>query len=90
MRSKRDTGRKSSVDISEIKGHLGPSRPRDFLEFCSGNSNRWSQAHASVAELVDALDLGSSGEIRGGSIPSTRTNFEISFHEFRFNDSVSQ
>ena len=31
---------------------------------------------ASVAELVDALDLGSSGEIRGGSIPSTRTIYE--------------
>jgi hypothetical protein len=28
---------------------------------------------AGVAELVDALDLGSSGESRGGSIPSART-----------------
>ena len=73
MRSKRDTGRKSSVDISEIKSHLVPSQLRDFLDFCFGKSNRGSQAHASVAELVDALDLGSSGEIRGGSIPSTRT-----------------
>ena len=26
-----------------------------------------------VAELADALDLGSSGEIRGGSSPSTPT-----------------
>src|SRR5215216_6673964 len=28
---------------------------------------------AGVAELVDALDLGSSGESRGGSNPSART-----------------
>ncbi len=28
---------------------------------------------ASVAELVDAPDLGSGEEIRGGSIPSART-----------------
>ena len=28
---------------------------------------------AGVAELVDALDLGSSGEDRGGSSPSART-----------------
>ena len=28
---------------------------------------------AGVAELVDALDLGSSGESRGGSSPSART-----------------
>ena len=31
-------------------------------------------ALAGVAELVDALDLGSSGENRGGSSPSARTN----------------
>ena len=30
--------------------------------------------HAGVAELVDALDLGSSGESRGGSSPSARTS----------------
>jgi hypothetical protein len=36
---------------------------------------------AGVAELVDALDLGSSGETRGGSSPSTRTEnpFEDDF-----------
>ena len=28
---------------------------------------------AAVAELVDALDLGSSGETRGGSSPLSRT-----------------
>ena len=30
--------------------------------------------HAGVAELVDALDLGSSGKLRGGSSPPARTN----------------
>jgi hypothetical protein len=30
-------------------------------------------SRARVAELVDALDLGSSVERRGGSIPSART-----------------
>jgi hypothetical protein len=29
--------------------------------------------HARVAELADALDLGSSGEIRRGSTPLSRT-----------------
>ena len=32
-----------------------------------------SSGRAGVAELVDALDLGSSGESRGGSSPSART-----------------
>ena len=32
-----------------------------------------SPRYASVAELVDALDLGSSGATRGGSIPFART-----------------
>ena len=31
-------------------------------------------AHADVAELVDALDLGSSAERRGGSSPFIRTS----------------
>ena len=30
-----------------------------------------------MAELADALDLGSSGEIRVGSSPSTSTNFRF-------------
>lgn len=30
--------------------------------------------YASVAELADAPDLGSGGEIHAGSIPVTRTN----------------
>ncbi len=35
---------------------------------------RRAESRAGVAELVDALDLGSSGESRGGSSPSARTN----------------
>ena len=31
--------------------------------------------YAGVAELADALDLGSSGATRGGSSPLTRTNY---------------
>ena len=41
---------------------------------------------ARVAELVDALDLGSSGAIRGGSSPPSRTTKPLSvpptFHTF--------
>ena len=33
-----------------------------------------AKVYARVAELVDALDLGSSAARRGGSSPSTRTN----------------
>ena len=32
---------------------------------------------AGVAELVDALDLGSSGAIRGGSSPFARTTLRL-------------
>jgi hypothetical protein len=35
--------------------------------------------NAGVAELVDALDLGSSAARRGGSSPLTRTN-HFSYH----------
>lgn len=34
-----------------------------------------AEHHADVAELVDALDLGSSAERRGGSSPSIRTKY---------------
>ncbi len=34
----------------------------------------WVMPAAGVAELVDALDLGSSGASRGGSSPSARTS----------------
>lgn len=40
--------------------------------------------YAGVAELVDALDLGSSAARRGGSTPSTRTPFSREIHAIRF------
>lgn len=35
-----------------------------------------TQKQAGMAELADALDLGSSGNSRGGSSPSTRTRIK--------------
>ena len=43
-----------------------------FVYICY--NNQWN---ASVAELADALDLGSSAVRRAGSIPVTRTNFKF-------------
>src|SRR3546814_11385917 len=45
--------------------------------YCAGGRDviqRPSAASAGVAELVDALVLGTSGAIRGGSSPSARTS----------------
>ena len=39
--------------------------------------------HAGVAELVDALDLGSSGENRRGSTPFIRTILQREIQIFR-------
>ena len=39
--------------------------------------------HADVAELVDALDLGSSGATRGGSIPLIRTRLFLLGYAWR-------
>ena len=33
-----------------------------------------------MAELADALDLGSSGATRTGSIPASRTNQQFNYH----------
>src|SRR5262245_24911774 len=41
----------------------------------SAGNGRWSRRQAGVAELADALDLGSSDASRGGSSPSARTNW---------------
>ena len=45
-----------------------------------------SSFDAGVVELVDTPDLGSGGESRGGSSPSSRTNYnkEIIFGRFSF------
>ena len=39
----------------------------------SGKKNKFAAENADVAELVDALDLGSSALRRGGSSPFIRT-----------------
>ena len=49
-----------------LKGSL--QTPSSLLE-----NLKTFKTRASVAELADALDLGSSGATRGGSTPSTRT-----------------
>jgi hypothetical protein len=40
--------------------------------------------NADVAELVDALDLGSSAERRGGSSPFIRTNQHLGISHYPF------
>ena len=47
-----------------------------FNQRVEGSSPSWlTTCHAGVAELADALDLGSSVLRRGGSSPFTRTLF---------------
>ena len=48
-----------------------------FNQGVEGSSPSWLTIllHARVAELADALDLGSSVSRRGGSSPSTRIGF---------------
>src|ERR1700686_4340653 len=50
-----------------------PKAAAHFLVSCSGIAAGPDAVHAGVAELVDALDLGSSDESCGGSSPSART-----------------
>jgi hypothetical protein len=56
-------------------GPCGPGRPlRPALSgTCAAGFKSVSPTHADVAKLVDALDLGSSAERRGGSSPLIRT-----------------
>src|SRR5438876_12391459 len=63
----------SVIDSNNLE-HVG--RPETALHFsasCSGIAAGYDAIHAGVAELVDALDLGSSDESCGGSSPSART-----------------
>ena len=51
-------------------------RARFFIQRkndCSTTEKSFKIKHARVAELADALDLGSSGETCGGSNPPPRT-----------------
>ncbi|GEM_PF-2397205 len=63
-------GGRSSVGRASACGAEG----RRFKPGRSPHLRLRSLVFADVAELVDALDLGSSVERRGGSIPSIRTN----------------
>ncbi len=45
----------------------------DMEDLLQGNSYSVSESHADVAELADALDLGSSAARRMGSSPFIRT-----------------
>ena len=61
---------------AERKGHAIERRPRTrAMSFAAGP---FGAAPAGVAELVDAPDLGSGDESRGGSTPSARTNTALS------------
>src|SRR5712671_6987863 len=50
-----------------------PKTASHFSAPCSGTAAGHEAVQAGVAELVDALDLGSSDESCGGSSPSART-----------------
>jgi hypothetical protein len=58
--------------VGDTLGEIGPG---EFLFFAHRVRipNCYLVGRAEVAELVDALDLGSSGETRGGSSPPFRT-----------------
>ena len=62
-----DTNRK--LLRTEGSWYTPPAHGGDFAAFLAG-----------VAELVDALDLGSSDESCGGSSPSARTKVHRSLH----------
>ena len=46
-----------------------------FNQRVAGSNPAWLTIYAGVAELADALDLGSSAARRGGSTPFTRIQF---------------
>ncbi len=60
---------------AQIRGPLTPALLRAIPP--STRAER-SERGADVAELVDALDLGSSAERRGGSSPFIRTKYVFS------------
>ena len=57
----------------EVAGSKPVTRPTPWTWIRRPGSMSSEYHVAGVAELVDALDLGSSGESRGGSSPSART-----------------
>ncbi len=62
------------VNIFELYEPLAQSVEHlTFNQRVEGSNPSWLTIFAGVAELADALDLGSSVFGRGGSSPSTRT-----------------
>jgi hypothetical protein len=63
----------SVIDSNNLEHDGRPKTASHFSASCSGIAAGHDAIHAGVAELVDALDLGSSDESCGGSSPSART-----------------
>ena len=80
-----------AVNSSKMPVEIKNSRPgsqtvarQDILEIHPFTTNHFypyflkgQSTHARVAELADALDLGSSGETRAGSSPVSRTGKDL-------------
>src|SRR5207302_8299933 len=61
------------IDSNNLEHDGRPKTASHFSASCSGVARPDMMLSAGVAELVDALDLGSSDESCGGSSPSART-----------------
>src|ERR1700731_338344 len=61
------------IDSINLEHDGRPKTASHFSASCSSIADGLDAIHAGVAELVDALDLGSSDESCGGSSPSART-----------------
>ena len=62
----------NAIDFNNLE-HDGVRKPLRTFRHHARASRPDMMLSAGVAELVDALDLGSSDESRGGSSPSART-----------------
>ena len=63
----------SVIDSNNLEHDGRPENRFTLFGIMLGHRGRTDAIHAGVAELVDALDLGSSDESCGGSSPSART-----------------
>ena len=61
------------IDSNNLEHHGRPKNRFTLFGIMLGHRGRDMMLSAGVAELVDALDLGSSDESCGGSSPSART-----------------
>src|SRR5579862_1522023 len=73
-----------------LKRRMGPSPARGLARRARPARRRHAEAaRADVAELVDALDLGSSAVRRGGSSPLIRTRLAVILSLGRYDRSQS-